>query len=76
MKPRQVVVFIGIGIWTAAAISTFLTFLYVFTMGLGGDDVMSIQKAHVRMLAGGLLPWILAHALTRILYGVEILVEP
>ena len=38
MTRRTVVVVIGITIWTVAAIATFLTVLYVFTMGLSAGD--------------------------------------
>ena len=65
----------GIAIWTLAAIATCLTLVYLFTMGLSAETVVETQKVHLIVLAGGLFPCLFAYAFTRVVYGVEVLVE-
>ena len=65
----------GIAIWTLAAIATCLTLVYPFTMGLSAETVVETQKVHLIVLAGGLFPCLFAYAFTRVVYGVEVLVE-
>ena len=69
------VVVTGITVWLLAALSTFGTIVYVFTMGMGDNEV-EIARVHMKVLAGGLFPWIFAYAITRVVYGLEVLIEP
>jgi sulfite exporter TauE/SafE len=52
-----------------------VTFVYLFTMGLSAETVVETQKVHLIVLAGGLFPCLFAYAFTRVVYGVEVLVE-
>ena len=49
--------------------------LYVFTMSGSAETALEAQKTNLRVLGGGLFPCIFAYAFTRVVYGVEVLVE-
>jgi len=75
MIRKNRIVFIGTVLWTCAAFCVFLGFAYTMFVVVTGETGLDFARARVVALGLGFLPWSFTFAVTRVLYGIEILAE-
>ena len=69
---RKLFVLISTGLWAFSTVAV----SYLFLCNLSGmPTAEDLSRAHLYALAIGFLPWIFAYASTRILYGIETIME-
>lgn len=75
MRRRNTVIVLAIGLWSMSALCVVAAAVIAGTAVLVGETELDFARARVIALALGFLPWIFTFCVTRVLYGVETLLE-
>lgn len=69
------VIMIGTVIWGVACLCAIGAITYAMYYIITGDSLIELERGRLVALDVGFLPWVLAYAATRVMYGIETLLE-
>ena len=69
------VIMAGTIVWSMATACTVTAFVLVTYIAFTADSLLQVEKGRLLALLIGLVPWLFAYAATRVMYGIETLME-
>ena len=72
---RLLIVGISTVVWGVSSVTALVMFAYTVAKALSGVPLDDVRAIGVLALAVAVFSWIFAYAITRVMYGVEALLE-